>query len=72
MGTRLIRRTADSADILVEQPGDKRVGVVGSADQVLVRHDEGGALRMWDGLFCDPYRALVLLRKGEAIVVEED
>lgn len=72
MATRLIKRLSDSAEILVEQPGDKRCPIVGTGDKVLVRHDERGNLRLLDGLFCDPYKALCLLRDGEAVVIEED
>jgi hypothetical protein len=72
VATRLIKRLSDSAEILVEQPGDKRCPIVGTRDRVLVRHDEQGKLKFLDGLFCDPYKALCLLRDGEAVVVEED
>lgn len=68
MPTRRIKRLSDSAEIYVEQPGDKRCPVIGTGEQVLVRKN-GGRL---DGLFCDPYAALVLLRDGQAEVVEED
>ena len=68
MTTRIIKRLSDSAEIHVEQPGDKRCPVVGTKDRVLVRAD-GSRL---DGLFCNPYTAYKMLRDREAVVLEED
>ncbi len=68
MATRRIKRLSDSAEIHIRQPGDKVCPVIGTGDSVLMIDGK----EPLDGLFADAYKALVMLRLGQAVVVEED
>lgn len=54
--------------IRVMQPGDRMIPVVGADDKVLQLAD--GDLH--EGLYCEPYKAMKLLRTRQAEVLEED
>lgn len=68
MPTRLIRRTADSAEIYVLQPGDRVIPVIGTRERVVMRRGR----EPYDGLVADPPAAMELLKSGQATVIEED
>jgi len=54
--------------IRVMQPGDRQVRVLGAGDKVLQLAN--GDLH--DGFYCEPYKALKLLRLRQAEVLEEE
>jgi hypothetical protein len=58
---------AGKRKIRVMQPGDRQVLVLGSADKVL----QLASGDLHEGLYCEPYKAMKMLRLRQAEVLEE-